>query len=149
MSSDNGFNPMRWDCAKQGCFNRKKRPKIELFADCFPRRIAFSDVDGIVEVKGNFLALEWKEHQRLPKGQKILFERFTSLCPATVIIVEGNAETMTVDTIRVVWDGVISPPEGEPAEPCDLQQLKELIAAWATWANDHIILRADRKYHAP
>lgn len=25
MSHDHGANPMRWDCAKQGCFNRKKR----------------------------------------------------------------------------------------------------------------------------
>jgi metallo-beta-lactamase family protein len=61
MSRDNGFNPMRWDCAEQGCFNHKKRPKIELFADCLPGRIAFSDIDAIAEINGNLLLLEWKD----------------------------------------------------------------------------------------
>ena len=34
-----GYNPMRWDCERDGCFNVLRRPKIEVFADCFPRRI--------------------------------------------------------------------------------------------------------------
>jgi hypothetical protein len=48
----NGYNPMRWNCEKDGCFNVKCRPKIEQFADCFPGRIAVSDIDGIVEING-------------------------------------------------------------------------------------------------
>ena len=55
-----GFNPMRWDCDTDGCFNVKRRPKIEMFADCFPRRINFGDVDGLVEIGGRFCLLEWK-----------------------------------------------------------------------------------------
>ena len=63
MSADNGFNPMRWDCDRWGCFNRVCRPKIEKFADCFPGRINFGDLVAIVEVSGNTLVLEWKSRQ--------------------------------------------------------------------------------------
>ena len=49
-----GYNPMRWDCEKSGCFNVKCRPKIEVFAECFPGRINFGDMDGRVELGGYF-----------------------------------------------------------------------------------------------
>jgi len=66
--ANNGHNPMRWDCQKQGCFNKKKRPRIEMFAECLPGKIAVGDVDGLVEIKGNFLFLEFKEHSNLPES---------------------------------------------------------------------------------
>mgnify|MGYP006972377369 CR=1 FL=1 len=114
MSHDNGANPMRWDCTRQGCFNIKKRPKIELLADCLPGRIAFGDVDAIVEVCGHFLLLEWKDHPQLGTGQRILFQRLTLLCPAIVLIVEGDAESMAVRSIRQVSRGTMS-SSAEPA----------------------------------
>lgn len=70
-----GFNPMKWDCEERGCFNRKMRPKLEEFAACLPGRIAFTDVDGIVEIGGRFLMLEWKSRPgRIATGQRIMFE---------------------------------------------------------------------------
>ncbi len=129
MPPSNGYNPMLWSCDRQGCFNLKKRPKIEMFADCLPGRIAFSDIDAVTEINGNLLFLEWKEHQNICVGQKILFERLTLLCPATVLIVEGDAERMTVDSIRTVWNKTISPPE-----PADINGLRREIAAWKDWA---------------
>ena len=129
MPHDHGANPMRWDCAKQGCFNRVKRPKIEIFADCLPGRIAFSDVDAIVEINGNLLLLEWKDHQEISRGQRILFERMTRLCPATVLVVEGDAETMDVGSIRTIWNGTIS-----IAEPADVELLRRYIRDWADYA---------------
>ena len=128
MSHDHGANPMRWNCAKQGCFNRVKRPKIEIFADCLPGRIAFSDVDAIVEINGNLL-LEWKDHQEISRGQRILFERITRLCPATVLVVEGDAETMEVDSIRTVWKGNIEKPV-----PANVELLRWYIRDWADYA---------------
>jgi hypothetical protein len=38
---------MRYDCSKNGCYNKTLRPKIETFAECFPRKIGMSDVDAI------------------------------------------------------------------------------------------------------
>ncbi len=129
MSRDNGCNPMRWNCAAQGCFNVKKRPKIEVFADCLPGKIAFTDVDAVTEICGNFLYLEWKDHQGLSVGQRILFQRVTSMCPATVIIVEGDAEQMIVRSICTVWAGSI----GE-TEEADLDDLRNAIRGWSDWA---------------
>jgi len=129
MSRDDGHNPMRWDCQVQGCFNRKKRPKIEMFADCLPGRTAFSDVDAVAEICGNLLFLEWKDHQKLSVGQRILFERITAMCPATVFIIEGNAEHMTVDSIRLAWQGEIS-----PCESADLEGVRNAFRKWSAWA---------------
>lgn len=136
MSHDHGANPMRWDCAKQGCFNRKKRPKIEIFADCLPGRIAFSDVDAIVEINGNLLLLEWKDHQEINRGQRILFERMTRLCPATVLVVEGDAEDMAVSSIRTIWNGAI-----RESEPGNLEKLRQYIREWSDYAMANSALR--------
>ncbi|MBI1375824.1 MAG: hypothetical protein GC159_24200 [Phycisphaera sp.] len=139
MSCDKGFNPMRWDCAKRGCFNAIKRPKIELLADCLPGRIAFSDVDAIVEVCGNLLLIEWKDHQRLSTGQRVLFERLTRLCPATVLVVEGDAETMAVYSVGGFFRG-----EAWEAEADDLDGLRRRVEAWRDWALAHPALSATR-----
>ena len=116
---------LRWDCERQGCFNRVKRPKIEVFDDCFPGLNAFGDVDGMIERNGRFLIQEWKGPRDIPGGQRIMFERLTQGCPFTVVIVEGDAETMTVEAINVVAGGKI----GE-WEPCDLESLKRRIRRW-------------------
>ena len=132
MSSANGCNPMRWDCATQGCFNLKKRPKIERFADCLPGRIAFSDIDAIVEIGGNLLLLEWKDHPHISTGQRVLFERLTRLCPAAVLVVEGDAEHMEIIAVTTVWQGAFS-----AAEKDDLEGLRTRIKQWAGWALQH------------
>jgi hypothetical protein len=135
MSSDNGSNPMLWNCDRQGCFNLKKRPKIERFADCLPGRIAFSDIDAIVEINSNLLLLEWKDHAGICRGQRILFERLTRICPATVLIVEGDAEAMMVRAVRIVWQG-----EFMPVEAADLDDLRTLILEWSQWATRNAAL---------
>jgi len=131
-----GYNPLRWDCAAQGCFNLKRRPKIELFADCFPGRINFGDVDGIVEISGNALLLEWKSEPReLPTGQRLLYQRLTrsGLCAAMVVV--GDAETMLVDGTSIFDRGLRYPPHGY--EPADLACIKRRLAAWSEWAERH------------
>lgn len=129
---ENGYNPMQWNCEKQGCFNKKKRPKIELFAECLPDKIAFGDVDGLVEIKGNLLFLEFKAHANVPRGQRILYERITRLAPATVLIVQADAETMEVSGVSYVFKGII-----ESQVKMDLQGLKSTIREWAEWAMEN------------
>jgi hypothetical protein len=130
--AENGYNPMHWNCEKQGCFNKKKRPKIEMFADCLPGRIAFSDIDAAVEVEGNFLILEFKEHDNIPKGQRIFFNRLTRLVPATVLVINADVETMDIHGVSYVADGRI-----EPQIEMDLQGLKDTIKSWSDWALKH------------
>lgn len=129
--SDNGFNPMRHDCQKSGCYNTKHRPKIELFADCFDGKIAMSDVDAAVEVAGNFLFLEWKSHDGdIPTGQRIFFERMTQDdIRFQAMVVHGDAETMDVHNVAFASMGEIS-----SFSPCDMETLHSIIRGWSNWA---------------
>lgn len=133
MIRADGYNPLRWDCERQGCFNLKRRPKIEIFADCFPGRISFGDVDGIVEVRGNALLLEWKSaEQELLTGQRLLYQRLTRNGPVSVMIVVGDAENMLIDATALFADGVRHPAEG--FEPADLDLVRHRLTAWSQWA---------------
>lgn len=144
MSYGNGHNPMRWDCERQGCFNVKKRPKIEQFADCLPGRIAFGDVDAVVEIAGNLLAMEWKDHEQISTGQRILFERWTRFAPATVLIVKGDAEFMTVSRLSIAWNGVI-----HQSKRADIEDLRQTIRHWARWAKRHPAANRQAKKSPP
>jgi hypothetical protein len=94
---------LRWNCEKQGCFNRVKRPKIEVFDDCLPGKIEFGDVDAIVEIKGRALILEWKPSQEIGKGQQIMWTRLTRDKVLTAFVVAGDAETMDVQARGKFW----------------------------------------------
>lgn len=127
---DNGYNPMRWDCNRRGCFNSLRRPKIEAFADCFPGRISFGDVDAIVEINGFALMLEWKSDTiDLPRGQQIMYRRITKGKRITVIVLCGCAETMRIDYMGWIFDGCSQEPER-----ATLDDAKSAISAWVSWA---------------
>ena len=95
-----GYNPMRWDCERDGCFNKKLRPKIEVFCECFPGRGSFGDVDGLVEINSHFCLLEWKTGNTiwLPRGQELCYERFSKVPWNVVLVAGGNAETIGKST---------------------------------------------------
>jgi hypothetical protein len=131
MSAE-GYNPMRWDCGKLGCFNLKCRPKIEVFHDIWPRSISMSDIDAIVELSGRFLMLEWKSTANdIPIGQQIMFIRITRVPDFrfTVFCVAGNAETMAVTHLKVFRAGV----EGH-WESANMDTLRERMGWWSRWA---------------
>lgn len=131
-SGNNGFNPLRWDCEKQGCFNKLRRPKIEVFADCFPRRINFGDVDGLVELNSKGLLLEWKcGNGCLPTGQKIAHQKLTQEGKLTTICVTGNAETMECSSYGFFWEG-----KWHDYKKATLEDIKKFMKRWAAWADD-------------
>ena len=124
-----GFNPMRWDCQTDGCFNVKRRPKIEMFGDCFPGKGSFGDVDGIVEIRGCFCLLEWKSGTApLPRGQERMMIAFTRQPGNIVFVVNGNAQTMVVTGYFVFWHG----KRMEPVQ-ATLGTVKERIRKWVAW----------------
>jgi hypothetical protein len=130
---NNGYNPLRWKCDERGCFNVKQRPKIEIFAECLPGRIAFSDVDATVEVNGFFLFLEFKGGgpRDIPIGQRIYFERLTALHHRIrTVIVCCDAETMDVRAIRTIHKGKLF-----PWEIVNTAALKRRISDWAQQAS--------------
>jgi hypothetical protein len=124
-----GENPLRWDCEKQGCFNLKKRPKIQVFAECFPRNIQMGDVDGAVEFENREIVLEWKSYRDVSKGQHIMFTRLTDDKRKTVIVVSGDAETMCVDAYGVYYGG-----RWYGWFDTDLSGVKEFFSRWVEWA---------------
>lgn len=128
MNKPQGYNPLRWKCESQGCYNETLRPRIEEFAVCLPGKIAFSDVDGIVEVAGHFLMLEWKaQGGTVTTGQRIMFNRLTALSKkVTVIVVSGHPREMIIESVQVFKNGAPGKPER-----CNLSQLQARIFAWA------------------
>ena len=123
-----GYNPMRWDCAKRGCFNQLRRPKIEVFADCFPGRGSFGDVDGLIEIAGSGLLLEWKSQAMpLPTGQRIMYERLTKHNLYALIVI-GDPETMAVEGYAYYSLGRRHPDVGYV--PANLDSIKCWISAW-------------------
>jgi len=130
MSGDNGYNPMRWQCSKKGCFNTKRRPKIEHFSECFPGKISFGDVDGIVEINSKALMLEWKsDTTELSRGQRIMYERLSRTNQVTVIVLCGDAETMNIQYMGWVFGGKYTEPE-----PSSLNDARDAIVSWVNWA---------------
>jgi len=128
-----GWNPLRWECERDGCFNKLKRPKIEQFAECFPGKINFSDVDGIVEISGNALLMEWKPDViEFSKGQRIMYERLTVGRRFSVLCIAGNAETMIVSHQSGFVDGRF-----RQWKPATLGGVKTAIRGWVIWARKH------------
>jgi hypothetical protein len=132
----NGYNPLRWDCKIRGCFNLIKRPKIERFCGAFPGKINFGDCDGMVEVNGRILILEWKEApMRMPMGQSIMYGRITIGYFVTVLCVAGDAETMRVTHFAWFKNGVWI-----DWKPGNFDDAYSWVKAWAKWAQSN---RAD------
>ena len=127
-----GFNPLRHNCETQGCFNKNRRPKIEVFAGCFPGAIAMADIDGFVEIRGRFLYLEWKSPGApLHTAQRISYTSLSRTTNSIVILCWGNAESMDIGKMAVFVDGVrhdFSSPSLESAKLC--------MQAWATAAKE-------------
>lgn len=124
-------NPLRWDCDSKGCFNLKKRPKIELFAECLPGNMAFGDIDGIAELNGNFLLLEWKQSISgdIGRGQAIMYERMASNPAWHVFVIVGDPETMKIERYAVFHSGKMS-----RWKPANIDDVKERIRGWVRWA---------------
>lgn len=124
---------LRWNCQKDGCFNDECRLKFEVFSDCFPGRINFSDVDGIVEMNGKALMVEWKfDCLSIPRGQQIMFENMTRGGDISVICVSGDASKMEVRAICAYTKGKFW-----PWHPANMDRLKIQIRRW--------VLNAQRK----
>jgi hypothetical protein len=134
MASGNGFNPMRYDCESQGCFNKKRRPKIELFTEDLPEKIAFTDIDAVCEINGHQLWLEYKSFEgEINRGQHLLFSRQTNYQNKhhMVLVVVADAETMVTESVKTYYCGDVS-----KFEKCSLIQLKAIIKKWADKAYD-------------
>lgn len=128
-----GFNPLHYSCEMQGCFNKKHRLKFEVFFESLPGRISFTDIDGITEVAGNALMIEWKSKPgSLPTGQRIMFERITKGQMISVICVAGDAQNMNATHFAKVFNGKVYPWNN-----CSIEDVNRTIKNWSIWAKEH------------
>ena len=136
MGSASGYNPMRYNCDKSGCYNKALRPKIETFSECFPNRIGMTDVDAMVEIGGKFMMIEWKGRGgSLGRGQEIMFEKLTKDTTQFVVyVVEGCPQTMEVQQYSRYYNSMVQ------RFPCDkdegLSKLKSDIRRWVKFAGN-------------
>ena len=123
---------MRWDCSpdKDGCYRRLGQPDLTVLDECFPGRIAMTDVDGLVEINGQFLFIEWKRRGDVPAGQRIMFERLTRYPEFTVLVVLGDPGTMAAERYDVFRRG-----QRRGWRDCSLPELKRHVRAWADRAS--------------
>lgn len=119
---------MRWDCSpdKDGCYRDLGQPDLTVLDECFPGRIAMTDVDGLVEINGRFLLIEWKRRGDVPIGQRIMFERLTRHPEFTILVILGDPRTMVVERYDVFRGG-----RRRGWRDCDLSEIKRHVRTWA------------------
>jgi hypothetical protein len=121
---------MKWNCQVDGCY-RDQLPDWSPFNDCFPRTgIRITDIDGMVEIGGHFLFIEWKRPgSEVPDGQMKAFQRLTNHPGITVLIVWGDT-TDNPTAWRVIHGGDTSKPTR-----LNFDQFYRSVTEWATAAD--------------
>lgn len=77
----------RHKCDVRGCYIEQLPDWTDLIAECFPRRIRPTDIDGMVEINGHFLFLEEKGCGVGPdNGQRIALRRLSQRNGITVAL---------------------------------------------------------------
>lgn len=126
-----GASRMRFSCDGGKCYLVDKVPNLGEFDECFPGKIGFGDVDGLIERRGSFLVVEWKEpNAPLTMGQLITFKHLSSVPTITVLVVEGDNSQMSVESVSQVTESGLS-----EKRPIDLAGLKSLFTQWFNYAD--------------
>ena len=132
---------LRHDCARSGCY-KETLPDWGVLAGCFPGRIAPTDVDGVVEIHGRVLVLEWKRPAgRLLMGQEILLKHLART-GFTVFVIWGPTSAAklrpeipgtppAVLDLRI-YDASLSRPLDR--EAITLQDLRSEVSRWSATA---------------
>lgn len=94
-----------------------------------PEKATFAGVDALTMVAGNILLLKWTDRKELDSNQRIALEGMTSRSPTTVMIIEGDPESMAVDAFRTVHAGTV-----DDRREADLDDVHFVIKDWSDWA---------------
>lgn len=118
------------------CLHRDYEPKLTWFDDAFPGKIGFTDIDGIVEINGHYLVLEWKSpHGVVTDGQRTMLERLPD--EFSVIIARGDPKTGHLNSVTFRVFGTWTHYKyGE----FTLSDMKSWIKKWAAWAKQQEII---------
>ena len=107
-------NIWNWDCLA-GCFGSEKQKP--------------TDVDGLIERRGNFLLLEAKSPGvELSQGQRILLDHLAKLPSFTIIVIWGRPGQP--EKLRLIYQG-----EAYDYPKADLDLLRKITKRWYAMAN--------------
>jgi hypothetical protein len=144
-----GYNPIVHKCENGFCYNDTYRMRVEVFAECFQGRNAFSDADGPgvwhwIERYGRVLGVEAKRSPVAPEhwqGQYTAFTRLSAshcshdsckrLCVYMMLAIP-DVTTMEVTHYGSIVDGRWG---GWLSETLD--GVKNRMRAWESWAQRH------------
>ncbi len=139
-SSTGGFNPMRWKCEGGGnCYLEKHHLRKENFFDCFPGKIAVSDIDFVVEVSGRIMFAEWKPPGgTMTDGQDYLLHslgrcRDAEGRPFVVVAVYGDPVSLEIKRVVRYRDGKVSDAHAQ-----DLPEFRRRLIGFSNRARGHV-----------
>lgn len=113
-----------------------KRPQVyDWLKGAFPRGILPTDIDGEVEVGGQFLRLEFKHETALrnghmPKGQIMALRKLSSTGLFTVMIIGIGVTAEPTCVIAYKCNGEIT-----GVEDADRTSIRERCRLWSEWAD--------------
>lgn len=124
---------MRHNCAKHGCWKDQHMTPLGLFDPAFPDGQGMTDVDAVIERRGQFLLFECKKPGvPIPKGQEIML-RHLSLDPLfTVGVLWGRFKEGVVTHRQWFTDG----QPGE-VEAVTLDDVLDDCRDWYGWASEN------------
>lgn len=99
---------------------------LKPFGIYFPRKISFGDVDGEVEIKGQFLVTEGKRDFETVKGGQLYAMNARVKDGRTVFIVYGCPETGEIVRLQHWPNRAVSG---------DAKTLHQWVKKWSTWAD--------------
>lgn len=133
MGDNNGnFNTRCGKLLDGICYRDTYAPKFNVFSECFPGKIEMSDADGIVEINGNFLCVEFKysiDNISEYDGQTRMLKRMSTIPGWSVAFIECDARTMACTGVRWVVDGSL-----EDKHDVDIDDVKAIFAEWSEHA---------------
>lgn len=103
--------------------------RFDFLGGCLPGKVEPTDIDQVLERRGNFLFIECKRpHQPIPRGQAILFDS----------LLELGSERHDVRLLQVVGQ----PPDrieaagwwGKSPAPHTVDEVRAVVRRWWDWA---------------
>jgi len=117
---------IRHNCETHGCYIKTSTPDWGFLDSAFSNKIRVGDIDGIVEVKGRVLILEWKTTDTpIPKGQEIMFKNITSGEKITVIVIWGDPKETIPTDYQLFWNGIRI-----EKKPANAEIIKDFCRKW-------------------
>ena len=128
----------RYDCVARNCYY-EQLPDWDDLIECFPRGIAPTDVDGLVEIGSNLLFMEQKgPGVPIPDPQRLALRRASRRPGITTIFFRPPLRTASDLECLIFGQG---PVDGW--QPRSREWLKDWLRVWATEADGHPYAASD------